>query len=279
MTVKEILQKGTLLLKEKEFGNLEAQMLLAHVLGIERTKLLIQFDRIVDRGQERLYFGLLQARLDNVPVQYLIGECEFMSLPFFVDKNVLIPRSDTEILVEEALRCLPDSEVSVADICCGSGCIGVSIAYYQKNAKLFFADLSPGALQVAERNARRNGVWQRSTFATMDVLKDPLPEYYDAILANPPYIQEEDYLLLEPEVREHEPRLALVAKENGLQFYRILTEKCTFNLKPGGFLAFEVGIGQAEAVKKLMKKNYIEINIIPDLNGIDRVVIGRKSVK
>ncbi len=272
MTIQELLREGTEYLKELESGKLEAQMLLAFVLQTERTRLLIYPDTPVDEAQQTAYRGLLQQRKDRVPVQYLTGECEFMSLPFFVDSNVLIPRWDTEILVETVLERKPEGSIRIADLCCGSGCIGVSLAHCLPEAEVFFADVSEGALAIAQRNAVRNGVADRTTFQQMDVLEDPLEGMFDVIVANPPYIPAADIETLEPEVREHEPRLALEAPEEGLLFYRVLPQKCAQHLKEGGLIAFEVGIGQAAQVAGWLQPFFRKVEIGKDLQGIDRVV-------
>ncbi len=273
MTIQELLREGTEYLKELESGRLEAQMLLAFVLKTERTRLLIYPDTLVKEAEQKAYRELLQKRRAHVPVQYLMGECEFMSLPFFVDSNVLIPRCDTEILVETVLHRKPEGKLRIADLCCGSGCIGVSLAYYLPDAEVLFADISEGALAVAQKNAEHNGVADRATFQQMDVLA-ALPEgRFDVIVSNPPYISAGDMQTLAPEVREHEPRMALEAPEEGLLFYRVLSQKCVPHLKDGGMLAFEVGIGQAAQVAGWLQPWFRQVEIFKDLQGIERVVL------
>lgn len=277
MNIRELLKKGTEDLKHKESGALEAQMLLSYVLNMERTRLFVYHDRLVTDEQEKRYNSLVDERKHNVPVQYLIGECEFMSLPFHVDSNVLIPRCDTEILVEQVIRQVGNTPAHIADLCCGSGCIGVSLAYYLPKAEIFLADISDGALHIAEKNSRRHHVAERTVFQRMDVLNESMERCFDVIVSNPPYIPPEDISALEPEVRDYEPRLALEASENGLQFYRILSEKYAKNLKTGGLMAFEVGIGQAEEVSWLMTPYFERIAVYQDLQGIDRVVTGKRK--
>lgn len=277
MKIRELLKQGAEELKNKESGALEAQMLLSHVLNMERTRLLVYHDRLVTDEEAESYFSLVEKRRNNVPVQYLIGECEFMSLPFYVDANVLIPRCDTEILTEQIMKKLGNTPARIADLCCGSGCIGVSLAYYLPEAELFLADISDGALRIAEKNARRHHVAERTVFQRMDVRKESLKGTFDVIVSNPPYIPPEDILKLDPEVRDYEPRLALEASENGLQFYRILSEKHGKSLRPDGWMAFEVGIGQAAAVSRIMEAHFHSIAVYQDLQGIDRVVIGKRK--
>ncbi len=272
MTIQELLREGTEYLKDMEAGRLEAQMLLSFVLKMERTRLLIYPETSVSEQDQSAFLELLKKRKAHVPIQYLVGECEFMSLPFFVDANVLIPRCDTEVLAETVLEKKPEGNIRIADLCCGSGCIGVSLLYYLPKAQAVFADLSKEALSVAERNAVRNGVGDRAVFQQMDVLKT-LPEgEFDVIVANPPYIPEEVIKTLEPEVRDFEPRMALEAPEEGLLFYRVLPQMCRMHLKPGGLLAFEVGIGQAEQVSKWLQPLFREVEIRKDLQGVNRVV-------
>lgn len=274
MNIKELLKAGTEKLKQKESGALEAQMLLSCVLGMERTRLLVYGEQPVSSEEEERYFSLLKQRAENVPVQYLTGECEFMALPFYVDSHVLIPRCDTEILVEQVLSKVGKEPVTIADLCCGSGCIGISLAHYLPKASVLLADLSEGALCIAQKNAERHHVADRAVFRKMDLREQTLEEQVDVIVSNPPYIPAKDIASLEPEVRDYEPRLALEAPENGLQFYRILCEKHANSLKKGGLMAVEVGIGQAEEVARKMEQHLEQITVHRDLQGIARVVMG-----
>ena len=277
MNIKELLKAGTEKLKQKESGALEAQMLLSCVLGMERTRLLVYGEQPVSSEEEERYFSLLKQRAENVPVQYLTGECEFMALPFYVDSHVLIPRCDTEILVEQVLSKVGKEPVTIADLCCGSGCIGISLAHYLPKASVLLADLSEGALCIAQKNAERHHVADRTVFRKMDVREQTLEEQVDVIVSNPPYIPAKDIASLEPEVRDYEPRLALEAPENGLQFYRILCEKHVNSLKKGGLMAVEVGIGQAEEVARQMGQHLEQVTVHRDLQGIARVVMGNRK--
>ena len=277
MNIKELLKAGTEKLKQKESGALEAQMLLSCVLGMERTRLLVYGEQPVSSEEKERYFSLLKQRAENVPVQYLTGECEFMALPFYVDSHVLIPRCDTEILVEQVLSKVGKEPVTIADLCCGSGCIGISLAHYLPKASVLLADLSEGALCIAQKNAERHHVADRTVFRKMDVREQTLEEQVDVIVSNPPYIPAKDIASLEPEVRDYEPRLALEAPENGLQFYRILCEKHANSLKKGGLMAVEVGIGQAEEVARQMGQHLEQVTVHRDLQGIARVVMGNRK--
>ncbi len=219
---------------------------------------------------------LLRKRLDGCPAAYLCGTWEFYGLELTVTPAVLIPRVDTETLAEEGCR-LANGAAEILDLCCGSGCVGVAVAK-ATGAHAVFSDISPEALAVAEKNAKRH--LPAGSFETerRDALSPRTErERFDVILCNPPYVTEAEYAELSPEVREHEPRSALVAPEEGLYFYRRIPSGVYGSLRSGGALAFECGAGQAAAVEKLLgEAGYAQIRIQTDSAGIPRVVSGRK---
>ena len=226
--------------------------------------------------QEKAYLDLTEKRCQRMPLQYLTGEQEFMGLPFAVNEHVLIPRQDTEVLVEEAIQILknrmPDAEV--LDLCTGSGCIGISIQSFCPDTKVTGADISKEALQVAKHNALQNQV--PVSFVHSDLFSE-ISGRFDMIVSNPPYIPSNVIDTLMPEVRDHEPMGALDGKADGLYFYRRITEESVAHLNDGGYLLYEIGHDQAEAVSGFMKEHgFNDIKVIRDLAGLDRVVRGRR---
>ncbi|MCS7022518.1 MAG: peptide chain release factor N(5)-glutamine methyltransferase [Gemmataceae bacterium] len=231
----------------------EAQLLLAHVLGCKRVDLLVRYDEVPDESQRSRYRELIQRRVAGWPTAYLIGSRDFYLLTFEVNPAVLIPRPDTETLVLEALNWLkPMTNPRIWDVGTGSGCIAISIAHQKKDAQVTASDISPDALAVAQRNAQRHGVAPRMRFLCGD-LTQPLPagETFDLIVSNPPYVAEAEFAQLAPEVRDHEPRIALDGGPDGLLFYRRLAQEVTPFLRPGGRLLLEIGAGQEQAVRRI----------------------------
>lgn len=230
----------------------------------------------MDPVQEQVYFALTRQRCGRMPLQYLTGEQEFMGLPFCVNEHVLIPRQDTEVLVEEAIRVIQKEmpEAAVLDLCTGSGCIGISIQSFCSNTQVTAADISEDALKVAQKNAKENQVPVK--FVHSDLFKE-ISGSYDMIVSNPPYIPSKVIETLMPEVRDHEPIKALDGKEDGLYFYLQGYRESVAYLKPGGYLLYEIGHDQGEAVSSYMRENgFDEIEVIRDLAGLDRVVRGRR---
>ena len=218
----------------------ESWFLMEAVCGISRSFYLLHEQEAMDPVQEQVYFALTRQRCGRMPLQYLTGEQEFMGLPFCVNEHVLIPRQDTEVLVEEAIRVIQKEmpEAAVLDLCTGSGCIGISIQSFCSNTQVTAADISEDALKVAQKNAKENQVPVK--FVHSDLFKE-ISGSYDMIVSNPPYIPSKVIETLMPEVRDHEPIKALDGKEDGLYFYRRITEESVAYLKPGGYLLYEIG--------------------------------------
>lgn len=280
MTCIDLLKKGTGLL-EQAAGDCdprrEARMLLAHVLHTDEMTLRLDPNREVDSGRAGAFELLCGRRAAGEPLQYLLGRWEFFGLPFEVGPGVLIPRPETELLVELALEKLADNPApAVADLCSGSGCIAVSVAKNLPSAKVLAVELSPQALEYLKKNAALN-------HAQLEVLEGDVLEpgllagrRLDMILSNPPYISGAEMAKLQTEVL-HEPQMALQGGEDGLRFYAALPALCYPALKEGGWLAFEIGCTQQQAVEDfLAAAGYRNITCRRDLAGLPRVVMGQK---
>lgn len=271
-----------------EEAKLDARLLLEYVCGTNRNDLLVRGQEEVTPEKEEEYCCFLERRALRIPLQQLTGTQEFMGLSFEVNEHVLIPRQDTEILVEEVLRELHDG-MSVLDMCTGSGCILISLLYYTNGCRGVGVDISEEALAVAKQNAGRifrerkpslfadmgtDGESADITFVESDLFTK-ITEKYDFIVSNPPYIRSDVIETLMPEVRVYEPRLALDGREDGLYFYRRIVEDSKAHLNRGGRLYFEIGYDQAEQVSGLMRQaGFEDIDVVKDFAGLDRVVYG-----
>lgn len=263
--------------KNIESPRLDAEVLLSHILGRERIYLYVHFDEPLEPTELARYREAIKQRVQRVPVAYIIGEKEFMGLTFKVTADTLVPRPDTEILVQAAVERLRarGEAPRFADIGTGSGAICLSVLHFLPKAQADTVDISPAARAIAEENAAALEVADRVTFHTGDLLA-PLAGSYDAILSNPPYIPDDDIATLAPEVRLKEPHTALAGGKDGLDFYRRLTAEAPALLKDGGFLALEVGIHQAAPVAALAVPSFSRTEILKDYAGIERVVIAWK---
>ena len=263
--------------KEIASARLEAELLLAATLDLDRVGLYVNFERPLDSSELAAFREQVQRRAKGEPVQYILGEAEFWSLPFTVSPAVLIPRADTEVLVEEALSRI-EGPVHLLDVGTGSGAIAVAMAHEKPEIRVTALDCSEEALQVALGNAERNGVAERVSCLAGDLAELP-PGPFALVVSNPPYIPTADCEQLMTEVRDHEPRLALDGGEDGLTAYRQLSSQSGEILLPGGWLLVEVGIGQAEDVVALFAAaGLAEITSRDDYSGIPRVVAGRKKL-
>ena len=281
LTLKQLYKVGTVKLAEEgiEEFSLDAWYLLEYVTGVSKAMYFAEPERAVSEENADRYIDCIRRRAAHIPLQHITGEQEFMGYPFCVNEHVLIPRQDTEILVEEAIQVMRP-KMKVLDMCTGSGCIVLSILkmcrekYYMTDLQGIGADVSEEALKVARENGRRLGVpvtWiQSDLFA-----KIPEEGKYDVIVSNPPYIETAVIDTLQEEVRLHDPYIALDGKEDGLYFYRRIISEAGKYLNPQGKLMFEIGCDQAEAVEELMKNaGYEQITVKKDLAGLDRVVYG-----
>ena len=254
----------------------DAWLLFSYVTHISRAMFLAERRARVPEEQLERYEALLVQRAAHIPLQHLTGEQEFMGFPFHVSHHVLVPRQDTEVLVEEALGVIKAGD-HVLDLCTGSGCIAISLWKLCAGLTVDAADLSAEALAVAKENAK--ALDAAVSFFQGDLFEAVADRpAYDCIVSNPPYIRTEVIETLSEEVRVHEPYQALDGKEDGLYFYRKIIRNAGSYLKPGGYLLFEIGYDQAEAVSMLMQKqDYEEIEVIRDLAGLDRVVKGKRK--
>lgn len=255
-------------------ADLDARLLLEYVCGTDRNTLLVHGGREVTAEELNRYEDLTARRAERIPLQQLTGVQEFMGLTFQVNEHVLIPRQDTEILVEEVLRKLHDG-MRILDMCTGSGCILISLLHYSNGCKGVGADISPEALKVAEENAARLLGAERSVKFLQSDLFEAISGKYEIIVSNPPYIVRSDIPGLMPEVREHEPLMALDGGTDGLAFYRKIAVDAVDYLNGGGMLFFEIGCEQAADVCMIMETaGFREIAVAKDFAGLDRVVYG-----
>ena len=280
VTVGKLLEKGNEILKDNEIDTyiLDTQLLLGYVLNKDRIWLITNRSKKVKIEDETKFYELLLKRKYKMPIKYILQECEFMGLNFYVKQGVLIPRGDTEVLVEEVLsRIGKDDDLAICDLCCGSGAIGLSLAYYRKNIKVDLIDIDDIPKQVTNINIKKLDLEQNTNFIQSDLLNEVIEknEKYDILVSNPPYIREDVIPTLMEDVKNYEPKLALVGGEDGLDFYKKIVNQSLKVLKNNGILAFEIGHDQGEDVKNLMfKSNFRNLQIIKDLAGLDRVVIG-----
>jgi len=272
--------EAQLLAQGIENARYDSDLLLAEVLGVaQRDRLYLDLGRNLSKVEETDYQGLIRRRAAHEPLQYILKRQEFMGLSFRVDERVLIPRADSEILVEKWLEIVRQEEkqrqdplIKVADLCTGSGALAISMVYYYPHAKVVGTDLSLAALDVARQNAERLGVavqWRQGDFV------NPIQgEHWDFIITNPPYVSAEDYSQCAPEIF-CEPSMAFLGGLEGLDFYRRLSEEIRSLLNPQGKLLMEIGWNQAEAVSEIFQMKGFETQVFPDLAGRDRVILAR----
>lgn len=283
-TVLSMIEWSTAYLTAKNFdeARLHAELLLAHVLGLNRLQLYLQFDRPLTAAELASFKTLFRRRLEHEPLQYVLGETVFMGLPISVAPGVLIPRPETELLVEEVvtyIRSLNEERVNVLDVGTGSGNIAIAVAHLAPSAYVAAIEISPEAIAIARRNVDRHAA-ARVSLELRDARAGARPgEKYQVLVSNPPYIAQDEFEKLEPEVRIFEPRIALTDEADGMSFYRTLFRLATEVLGPTGRLFCEIGYGQAERLLVLAATSGIEIlDIVPDLAEIPRVLKGRVVV-
>ena len=268
--VRDIIRKAAEELTLSDSPMLDAGVLLASVMNKSSAALI--FD-MPNEEELKLFYEHVEKRKKGVPVAYILGEKEFMGLNFRLNSDTLIPRPDTECLVEKILEENTVSSPKILDLCTGSGCIGISLAHFIKDSTVTLTDISEGALAMAKENAQLNGISERTKVYKSDVLNDEIGEGYDIIVSNPPYIRTDVMKTLE--VSEYEPHRALDGGNDGLIFYRVIAKKAEAVLNKGGMLAFEIGYDQGEDVKALLG-GFSEVKLYKDYGGNDRVVIAIK---
>jgi release factor glutamine methyltransferase len=259
---------------------LSADLLIATILGWDRVRVLSHTEELISVGSWNRLQELVLRRVKGEPLQYLTGVQEFYGLAFHVEPGVLIPRPETEILVEKAIQLMGHRPAGArfADIGTGSGCIAVSAAHEVPSATGWAVDISTAALQIAQANAARHGVSERIHLIRANLFECfPRDPFFDFVFCNPPYVALKDYDSLAPEVRDHEPHLALFGGETGIDFYRALIPEVFPRLVPGGYLLLELGAGQDEEIRLLVENAGLSVEtILNDLQGIPRCLVGHK---
>lgn len=259
-------------------ATLEARELVCFAAGKTREQFVRDGRLYVPQDVEEQARALMRRHLAGEPLAYLIGEWEFYGLPLDISEQVLIPRSDTEVLAGEAIRWLQtQQDARVLDLCAGSGCVGLAVASQVHACRVVLGEKSEAALRICRQNIRRSGLLGRVTPMPADALEPPTRQLgeFDCIVCNPPYIPTRDIETLDVSVRDYEPHMALDGGEDGLEFYRAISENWREALHPGARLYFEVGIGQADSVLRIMRRQgFGELEIVPDTAGIPRVVYG-----
>ena len=279
-TIEELINVGTSTLKENHIdtARLDAELLLGSIIEKNRVYLITHKEESVSKENVTKYFDLINKRKNKMPVKYILRQCEFMGIDFYIEEGVLIPRGDTEILVEEVLKHIKeDEEKEVCDLCCGSGAIGISLATLRQNIKVDLIDYYPIPEKVTLLNIKKNTLENRASFIKSDLLENVIKENkkYDILVSNPPYIEAEEIENLMDDVKKYEPHIALDGGKDGLDFYRKIVDQSQMVLRKEGILAFEIGYNQGEAVKSLMEENnFKNVNIVKDFASLDRVVIG-----
>lgn len=270
MNISELLVNGKHLLKDIEDGNIKARILLEYILKLSREKIVSNPNIEVSDNNVESYLNKINDIKNGMPIQYITNKQEFMKLNFYVDKNVLIPQPDTEILDEKAIEICNNhgNDIKILDLCTGSGAIGISIAKNIKNAKVYATDIKNTVIDIAKQNAKQNNV-DNIEFIVSDMFENIQEKDFDIIVSNPPYIETDVIKTLPTEVR-NEPIIALDGGKDGLKFYKIILSEYKKYLKKDGYLLLEIGYNQAKSVGELINLNY---SIIEDLAGNDRVII------
>ncbi len=256
----------------------EAKQIIKHITGLNATQILSSYNRPLTQYQENNLIALVHQREVRYPLQYIFGEWDFYGRSYYVGPGVLVPRADTETIVEACLEFLKDSEnPEILDLCAGSGCIGITLAKEIPTAKVTMVEKYQEALRYTEKNIERNEAFNAVALQGDIFEKCGAGKQYDLIVSNPPYISDEEMKIVSPETK-FEPETALKAEDDGLEFYKAITENYRDSLKQGGMLCFEIGFSQAEKVKEILEKaGFSEIDIKKDLDSNNRAVSGIKS--
>lgn len=273
-TYKELLDAGITKLKDANIDNfrLDAWYLMEFICKVDKMFYYLNMDKIVEEDKINSYFDVINRRSNNYPLQYIIGSQEFMGYNFIVNENVLIPRQDTEILVEQVVdKC--KGMHSILDMCTGSGCIAISLDLILHPQKVMAVDISADALAVAKKNAVENNA--EVIFVESNLFSN-ITDSFDVIVSNPPYIRTDVIRTLMEEVKEYEPHIALDGYDDGLYFYRSIIENAREHLNERGYLFFEIGFDQADDVREILVDNgFDDIVVVKDLAGLNRVVYAR----
>ena len=280
MIIKEALKKSIELLEKNniEESILKAKIILSTLLSKPKEYLLINENQELDKSIEETFFANIHKLCNNIPLQYVTNAQEFYGLKFYVDENVLIPRSDTEILVETVIKYVKNLEnkngnLKILDMCTGSGIIAIILAKYCENVDITAVDKSEKALKVAIKNAKTHNVYNKINFVKSDMFEN-LKGKYNIIVSNPPYIEKDVIKTLSKDV-QHEPEMALDGGIDGLDFYRIINNNVDNFLEKNGAVFLEIGYNQRDSVSEIFAENFKNIKCIKDLNNLDRVIVGK----
>ena len=280
MKIKDIINYGVAMIKNTESPSLETQMMIAKVIEKDRLYIMLNLEEDIDESKVEIIKIMIDKRKSSYPLQYILGEREFWGMDFKVSEGVLIPRQDTEILIEETLKKLKDnkhkSNLKGFEIGVGSGIISITLLKEIETLTMIGVDINDKAIELTKANALKHEVSDRLCILNSNLFEKINKEnQFDFIISNPPYIETKVIDSLQEDIKQHEPKLALDGGEDGLDFYRAIIEQSKSYISPEGFIAFEIGYNQGEAVKKIFVENgYPNVTIAKDLAGFDRVVIG-----
>ena len=280
MKIKDIINYGVAMIKNTESPSLETQMMIAKVIEKDRLYIMLNLEEDIDESKVEIIKTMIDKRKSSYPLQYILGEREFWGMDFKVSEGVLIPRQDTEILIEETLKKLKDnkhkSNLKGFEIGVGSGIISITLLKEIETLTMIGVDINDKAIELTKANALKHEVSDRLCILNSNLFEKINKEnQFDFIISNPPYIETKVIDSLKEDIKKHEPKLALDGGEDGLDFYRAIIEQSKSYISPEGFIAFEIGYNQGEAVKKIFVENgYPNVTIAKDLAGFDRVVIG-----
>jgi len=273
MVIQELLSYGQKILvnKYEKRAIQEAYLLLSHVLNQNKSYLLAHKENQVSTEDEQKYKQYIKSRNKNIPIAYIINKAYFMDIELYIKKGVLIPRQDSEIIIEQLIKI--KNKKNVLDMCCGSGVLGISYAHYIKDANITFIDISDISIEVTNKNINLNNLTKRARLIKSNLFEN-IKDKFDLIISNPPYIKTEDIKTLMDDVKYYEPHIALDGGDDGLYFYRHIIKNAKKYMNTGGHIALEVGINQSsDVVQILIANNYRNIKVYKDYNKIDRLII------
>ncbi|GAA0125897.1 peptide chain release factor N(5)-glutamine methyltransferase [Clostridium sp. CTA-19] len=282
MKIAQLLTKGYDILKKNSIESymIDTQLLLCNVLKVDKLYIMINRDKDIENEKVEKFLEFIKLRSEKMPIKYILGETEFMGINLNVKEGVLIPRPDTEILVEECIKIIENNNLKdICDLCCGSGAIGLSIAYHTKNTNINLYDISSDAIEVTGDNIKKLNMDERCHLEFSNLLEKSILNKieFDMIVSNPPYIRRDVIPNLMDDVKNYEPHLALDGGEDGLIFYRKIAKQSKNVLRNNGYIAFEIGHDQKEAVMEILEiEGFSKVYSLKDLYENDRVVIGQK---
>lgn len=280
MKINDLLIKGYKILKQENIESymLDTQLLICSVLKVDRLYIIMNREKDIQKDLCDEFFKLIELRKEKMPIKYILGNCEFMGINFYLEQGVLIPRPETEILVEKAKEIIEKFKFkNICDLCCGSGIIGLSLAKLTKDISVNLYDISDIAIKVSTKNRNLLNLQDKVNIIKSDLLDEAInnKNEFDVIISNPPYIKNEVVKTLMEDVKNYEPHLALCGGKDGLDFYKKIIKESKYALRKGGYLLFEIGHDQKESIVNLMLSNgFYDIICLKDYSGFDRVVYG-----